>query len=424
MSRLWAAAMVAGLAAVAASAGEPPAELVVPGDQLSKARELVRQLGNPSYQTREDATAELGRMGRAARGPLLDAVATSTDYEVRSRAARLLPRAEAADLQARIAAFVADADGKYDHDLPGWDQFRAHAGTDKASRALFAEMLNAAENRELLAALAASKRDGGHALSNRRTALFLAQNPGIFGGRIGPPVQPRQPTLTDIATVLFGEALIPSADIPRGLAQFGNITGASFVGFPASLQVATNPDATPTGPAYKRLVLRWLDTRTSPEDLSQVVNFAQNLAAVRDMTPLLRRVVTTDGVQGPSRGQAMVLLLQRNKKAEHPFLKAQLKNEVMVNPVFLGANPAGGAIQANCQVRDMALALLVADTGQNIFDYGFETAQGNTPNPVAQPYPTYAFLTDEARDRGMRKWAEWEANHPIPAFDPGPAPKR
>ena len=218
---------------------------------------------------------------------------------------------------------------------------------------------------------------------------------------------------------------IPSADIPRGQVPFGNVTGAAFVQYPASLQAATNPDATPHGPAYKRLLLRWLDTRTSPEDLNQVANFAQNLAAVRDMTPLLRRVVTTDGVQGTSRGQAMVLLLQRNKKAEHPFLKAQLKNEVVVNPVFIGGNPAGGApIQANCQIRDMALALLVADTGQNIFDYGFETAQGNTPNPVAQPYPTYAFLTDEARDRGMRKWAEWEAQHPIPAFDPGPVPKR
>lgn len=424
MSRVW-AALVAGLAAVgAAGGGERPAELAVPPEQLAKARDLVRQLGSPSYPAREDATAELARMGRSARAALLDAVATSTDYEVRSRAARLLPRAEAADLQARIAAFVADTDAKYDHDLPGWEPFREHAGGDKAARALFADMLRTTENRDLLAALATSRREGGIALSNRRTALFLAQNPGIFGRGIGPPVAQKQPTLTDIAAVVFGEIVVPTADIPRGLAQFGNITGAQFVQYPPSQQAATNPDSTPNGPAYRRLLLRWLDTRVSPEDLTQVVNVAQNLGAVRDMTPLLRKVVTTDGVQGTSRGQALVYLLQRNKKAEYPFLKAQLKNEVPVNPVFLGANPGGGAIQATCQVRDMALALLVADTGQNIHDYGFETAPGNAPNPVAQPYPTYAFLTDEARDRGLRKWAEWEAKHPIPPFDPAPAPKR
>lgn len=110
--------------------------------------------------------------------------------------------------------------------------------------------------------------------------------------------------------------------------------------------------------------------------------------------------------------------MQRSKKAAHPFLKAQLKNETVVNPVFLGANPMGQAIQANCQVRDMALALLVADTGQNIHDYGFQTAPGNTVNPTANPFPTYAFTTDEARDRAMRKWAEWEAKHPIPAPEP------
>lgn len=447
MTRLWAAALAAGLVAGAARAADPPAGLAVPTDQLAKARELVRLLGSPAYQTREDATAELGKLGRAARAALLDAVATSPDLEVRARAARLLPRAEAADLQARIEAFVADADGTFQHDLPGWDQFEAQAGADKlgalaaalgvplwdqfkqyvradtGSRGLFADMLRTTENREVLAAMAVSPRDGGAAVANRRMAMYLAQNPGIFGGRIGgsmPP--PKQPTLADVTTVLFAEGAIPAADIPRP-GPFTFVTGATFAQHPVSVQAANNPAGTPHGEAYKRVLLRWLDTRTAPDDLGQVVNVTQQLAQVRDMTPLLRRVVTTDGVQGYARGQALVYLLQRNKKAEYPFLKGQLKNEAVVNPVGLGPNPMGMPIQANCQVRDMALALLVADTGQSIFDYGFETSPGNTPNPVANPFPTYAFTTDEARARGMRKWADWEAAHPIPPFDPGPPKK-
>jgi len=425
MSRLRAALVAAGVAALGVGrADEPPAVPDIPTEQLAKAKLLVRQLGSPSYQAREEATAELAKLGRAARPALLEAVATSPDYEVRARAARLLPRAEAADLQLRIDAFVADVEGKRTHDLPGWDKFRDQVGDDRASRALFAELMKAPENREVLSAIAMSKREGGIAVGNRRMAVYLTQNPAAFGGiRVGTMPQPKQPTLADIATVLFGETAIPSADIPRA-GPFTFITGAYLAQQQASVQAATNPAGHTHGEAYKKLLLKWMDTRTSPEDLSQLVNTYQNLGQLKDMTPILRRVVTADGVQGHARGQALVFLVQRNKKAEHPFLKAQLKNETVVNPVFLGQNPMGQPIQATCQVRDMALALLLAETGQSILDYGFQTAPGNPVNPVQNPYPTYAFTADEDRDRAMRKWNEWEARHPIPPFDPGPPPKK
>jgi hypothetical protein len=93
----------------------------------------------------------------------------------------------------------------------------------------------------------------------------------------------------------------------------------------------------------------------------------------------------------------------------------------VVTPVGLGQNPMGGVNQANCQVRDMALALLIAESGQSIHDYGYESAAGNIPMPTQQPYPTYAFTSDAARDRAQRKWADWEARHPTPA---DPAPKK
>jgi hypothetical protein len=273
----------------------------------------------------------------------------------------------------------------------------------------------------VLAALAASKHGGGIALGNRRQAVFLAQNPHFFGGRIGGAiVQPRTPNLADIATILFGEAVIPSADVPAAPQQMRDATGAVLAQHEISVRTATSPGSTPVGEAYKRLLINWLDTRTSAEELTSAVVVAQSLAQVHDLTPMLRKVVVTDGVQGQARGQAMVYLLQRNKKAELPFIKSQLKNETVVSQVYLGANAMGGANLATCEVRDMALALLVADSGQNIFEYGFETAPGNAPNPVANPSPTYAFSTDEARDRGVRKWAEWEAKHPIPAFEPVP----
>jgi len=425
MSRLW-AALVAGVAAVGAGrADEPPPPAVdIPTEQLAKARLLVRQLGSPSYHDREDATAELAKLGRVARSALAEAVATSPDYEVRARAARLLPKAEAADLQIRIAAFVADADGKLTHDLPAWDKFREHVGGDRSCRALFAEMLKATENRDVLAAVAASKRDGGAAIAHRRLTIFLAQNPHMLGGFRGGVMPPqKQPTLADISTVLFGETVVPSADIPRG-GQFVYVTGATLAVQTVSQQTATSPAANVHGEAYKKLLLRWLDTRTSPEDLGGAVNVAQAFGQLKDMTPLFRRVATTDAAPGQARGQALVYLVQRNKKTEHPFLKTQLKNEAVVTQVGLGQNPMGMQILGTCQMRDVALALLLAETGQNLHEYGFGTAQGAVVNPVGNAYPTYAFPDDDARDRALRKWADWEATHPIPPFDPGPPAKK
>lgn len=422
MSRLW-AALAVGIVVASGRADDPPTTTDISTEQLAKARLLVRQLGSPSYQAREDATAELVKLGRVARPALVEAVATSPDYEVRARAARLLPRADAADLQLRIDAFIADADGKQTHDLPSWDKFREHIGNDKPSRALFAELLKTSENRDVLTALAGTKREGGAAVGNRRTSLFLAQNPGIFGGiRAGPLPSPKQPTLADISAVLFGETVVPAADIPRA-GPIMSISGATFAQSQVSQQTATSPAANPHGEAYKRLLLKWLDTRTSPEDLNQVVYVANTFGQLKDMTPLFRRVVTAEGVQGQARGQALVNLVQKNKKAEHPFLKSLLKNDTLVTQFGIGQNAAGMQILGTCQLRDVALAILLTETGQNMFDYGFETNPGNTPNPLGNPYPTYGFTADEGRDRALKKWAEWEATHPIPAYDPGPPQK-
>src|SRR5947209_2864347 len=128
MNRLWAAALGWMLAAVPAGAASPdPKDLADPPQELSKARELVRQLGSEVFKEREAAQTELARMGRLARPALLDAAADANP-EVRARTTRLLPRAEAADLQARIDTFLADADGKFDHDLPGWAIVRKEVG--------------------------------------------------------------------------------------------------------------------------------------------------------------------------------------------------------------------------------------------------------------------------------------------------------
>lgn len=165
-------AVLIGLAvpATAAPPSPDPKSLAVPPEELSKARELVRKLGSEVFVEREDAERDLAAMGRAARPALLDGVSVDPDPEIRARCRTLLPKATAAEMKVRLETFLADTEGKYEHDLPGWNKLRtvvrgdwtmlgwtftARPGADKAARELFVEFLNAPGGRKLLTALGA-----------------------------------------------------------------------------------------------------------------------------------------------------------------------------------------------------------------------------------------------------------------------------
>src|SRR5262249_9169484 len=110
MSRLRAVLLMCGvLSAVPAFGASPdPKDLALPRDELSKACAMFRQLGNEVYREREAAQVDLSKMGRLAKQALAEGATTDADPEVRLRCNRLLPKAAADDLKARIDTFLAD----------------------------------------------------------------------------------------------------------------------------------------------------------------------------------------------------------------------------------------------------------------------------------------------------------------------------
>jgi hypothetical protein len=205
MNRPALAVLLVGLCATAGVAAPPnPKDLAIPPQELAKARELVKRLGSEVYQEREDAFAELAKMGRLARPALLDGVRSDPDPEVRSRCSRLLPKAGADDLKARIDTFLADTEEKHEHELPGLKQFRKQVGTDKAARDLFIEIIKNPHNRVLLKALDKSPAEAGRAIVDARIGLFLRAQ------------EQRKPIpLTEVACIVFVESLISPNNIPR-----------------------------------------------------------------------------------------------------------------------------------------------------------------------------------------------------------------
>jgi hypothetical protein len=424
MSRLLALVMIGGLAASSSWGASPdPKDLAIPPHELSRARELVKRLGSESYREREDAHAELSKMGRLARPALLEGATSDPDPEIRYRCARLLPKAGAEDLKARLETFLADIESKYEHDLPGLKLFRKVAGGDKAARDLFVEMIKSPYNVELLQAIDKDSTEAGRAIADRRAMLWTNLQPRNVGGVIK---QPQQVTLPDVACLLFAEAVTPSQDIPKG--QF-NYASVNFIQQQASMMAINNPASTPHAEPYKKILGKWLETRDDVNDLNNLSYIAgQLLRGFKESGPLLRRIVTTEGVYGYNKGQAIMFLVQRGGKEEIPFLKSLLTNDTQVQVVFLGNQPNQQPIQHQCLVRDVALAYLITLTGQRMQDYGFTIQPGIVLNQQNIGYGNYAFTSDEKRAAAMVKFGFWQLKgspsptKPAPNEQPQPQP--
>jgi len=430
MTRCVLALLAGGLMATTGFGVSPdPKDLAAPPQELSKARELVRKLGSEVYKEREEAYAELVKMGRLARPVLLEAVASDPDPEIRFRSSRLLPKAGADELKARLDTFLADTDGKYEHDLPGLKQFRKVVGQDEKARTFYVDIMKSPYNVELLQAVDRTTTDAGRAIADRRGMLYSHLQQKVFNGRVLPP---QQIPLEDIACLLFAEAVVPGKEIPRS-GMWSYVTGATFLQQQSSNNALNNAQAAHAEP-YRRVIGRWIDTRDDPVDLNNQLAYlaGQQLRNFPESLALLRRIVTTEGVHGYNKGQALMYLVQRNGKSENDFLKKQLTNDTLVTTVWFGnVNPNQQPQQHQCLLRDVALAMLVTQTDQKMPDYGFKFPPGTPiPNNGTIGYGNYAFETDEARHTAMVKFGFWQLKQsfkpPAKEADPkkeGPKPE-
>jgi len=401
MIRFVAALLPAILAAVAAGASPDPKDLAIPPHELSKARELVKRLGSEVYREREEAHAELAKMGRLARPVLVEAAANDADPEVRYRCSRLLPKAGADDLKARLDTFLADADSKYEHDLPGLKQFRKFVGTDEKARALFVEAVKSPYNVELLQAIDKNVTEAGRAISDRRTHLWSQVNRQFIPGR--QPVQPRQIDLPDIAILLFAESITPAKEIPRtGIWSY--VTGVNFLQQNSSMQVLSGNNNPPHAEAFKKIVAQWMESRDDPNDLNQLSYIAgQTLRNFSQSIPLLRRIINHESTYGYAKGQALMHLTQQKGKEELPYLQKLLNNDTQVQIVWFGQN-GNQAIQHQCLLKDVAFAYIVTLHGHSMTDFGFKYPPGTVPQPNQIGYGNFAFESDDARRNAMVKW--------------------
>jgi len=131
--------LVLGLSTRAVGAEDTADQLVTPQPTAAQ-RELVQQLGDSSYTVRDAAEKKLVSQGLAAKGVLVEAL-DDADLEIRIRVHHILACVLQSELEARLTAFIDDAEGKEDHGLPGWKRYKDAVGGGRDARKLFVEMV-------------------------------------------------------------------------------------------------------------------------------------------------------------------------------------------------------------------------------------------------------------------------------------------
>ncbi len=421
---LLACSLLLPLPVLAQAASPDPKSLIVSEEEQSRAEELVQQLGSAQFVEREKAEAELSQMGRLARAALLEGATADPDPEVRSRCATLLPRATSLDLRARLEVFLEDQDGKFEHDLPGWNQLLTtirsewkilghvvwvDRSLEAAARGIFVDMVTTAPNRQIVMGAGGPMTELGLMASARRQELYSMKYPRavVIGGMVTQPTVRRDPSLPDIAALLFVESLVPSRFNPR-TASISVLISAS--GFSTAARATDDK-----GKVYRAIAIAWLNSRTDPVELSQAMSVATTLGMPDQSCQIALRLLSTKGVQPSYRGNAAATLARLGNANHIPVLEGLLTDTAVVTTVRVNQpnKPVNEWPSFELQTRDVALAVSVLLSGQKLEDYGY-TDQFKANGAITGAAYSYTrfYLTEETRKTAFEKWKAWREKNP------------
>lgn len=405
---------VLAVSGMAAAADPDPRSLAVSAADAARAADLVRQLGSPVFRDREDAGRELRGLGRKAL-PALRAGLDSDDAEIRDRCKPLIEPAEVADFNARLETFLADTDGKFDHDLRGWNEFQKWTGND--GRGLFADVMKSPANRELVSGVAYNKAELARRLDARRRNLYASVFPSEparpLPAPFAVPVPPATsttakryaPTLSDTVAFLFADTIVGDAEHPASRPA-GRLSGSMLLNRP-SVRTAFETDT--NAAAARKIVAAWADSRTTPGEMLEATGSLEMLK-MKQATGVAVRLVQDPTSTALYKVTALETIGRVGTAEQLPFVRGLFADNAIT------CHRGDGD---NLRVCDTALAMALRLTGQSRSDYGFRTLQiPGKPDDVG--YANQGFPTDAARTAGFAKFAAWEAKNP-PAAAKSPA---
>jgi hypothetical protein len=358
--------------AVLAAASAITASLRAQDSEQPSIERWVSRLSHPRYLVRQQAEAELLKIGVAAR-EALELAANSHDYELRRRAKWLLATLDDLELRRRLRQFI-------DHgtvpDLPEftpWQPFSDVVGADRPARELFAATQQ--YDRSLLADVTERPADALARYRHQGAILEEFADTRVDEGAL--------------AALLFiaGERSLPWDDDARrtmyelwpSVNDFQRLLTGKY------------------GDHYKRLMARWI-ALPAPDDCTYQrlwICIRHNLPAGLDTAlAVLKKGDNHDESLYP----ALVAVGLFGTKDHLSLLEKQFRNADLCDSML------GFEDDIEIQHRDVALASAIRLTGQSLDDYGF-TSQLEPDMQIQK----HGFAGRLDRMRAFRRWQTWTA---------------
>ena len=410
--------------------------LVVPLDAEAQTSptpvELVRQLGDPSFSVREQATKRLLAIGRAA-VPALEAGSKSSDPETVDRCERILLKARRTDREILLDNFAADPKGEKKIALAGWERFRKLAGDDPASRQVFVENYRMAG--DILELLETDPTAATIQFSDRCQAIRKRQN-AITNG-------PVSFTFSEVLSTLM-LATDPRLKLSRenleiAFSVFGNAPRTGELSNPAVSKLlkgllveAREPlmavrliwvgrSVDPTGfdnEAITAAILRLIPSvevnavEAKPEQQSiQFFLLFGEKTQLKEIIPLAKRTLRNSALDPMNHVISMQILVKLLGAEAIPAIE-----ESLADRREMGSFKPGGAVRGDWithKVSDTALSALLMITGQTQTDYGFPYATAFPQLPVTLGTAADGFYNDRDRESAIKTWREWRSKNPM-----------
>jgi hypothetical protein len=378
---IWLSLAASSLAQQAAPANQPPTPATEGALTVDDMRALLRQLGADSFEARELATRRLEGLGLAAKAVLQEGM-SDRDVEVRTRARRLWQTVQSQDFENRLKAFVADIEGKLEHRLPGWSRFREVIGGDKLARELFVDMQR--HEPGLLSASDSSPKAAAEmfaiACRDYQQSMF-----GIHGQRQDIPVG-------SIASLIF-----VGSDPKISVNDQSAMLVYQFMHQPA-MQSALQGSGGQVD-VLRKLLGAWVGRSLGVNARYQNLMLAMQYNLKEGLHPALEMIKST-AVHASQKAYAIVAVGKLGSKDHLPEVEKLLSDSTVCAAFRVNDQ------QISTETRDVALAVLVHLTGQNLKEYGFDRAQSN-PQMLFFPY-TLGFTEPARRDAAMKKWKDWK----------------
>ena len=399
---------------VLASAADPkdPRSLDVPAEKTAAAKALIAKLDDDDIFVRDKLTAELKAMGRDA----LPAMAEAMKGKLPERVARplhgLLPDARRADFELRYPLFLADTERKYDHDLLGWNDLKAAAGDTKESRLLFADILADEPCRDMLVQALDPSEDGQQRFQRRWKAKRDEWYAEHRAGRQPKGAWPKAGDPIHWVPAALLADLLHDRDYDNGY-RHGTVQAFLHETDEGKLVLI---DKGRHGGVVRAFAKFWIERQTGRyglRDGSSIVRYFKLDQSVEwgCMEKLFDLYVETE----QPNGSFGYLASTRDPKYIARYRR-------LFDSALVHRSPDPDGSHPGVDVRDAALAMCVALSGQDPLDYGFTSVQTRVKITAESPQrywsDNYYFAAgdgktaDEKRKAALMKWAEWEKANP------------